>query len=39
MLKYISELLDKAPKDFNGTAVTPAENHIFKVNEKGRKLD
>ena len=39
MLKCIGKFLDKAPKDFNSTAVTPAASHIFEVNEKGKKLD
>ena len=38
MLKYISEFLEDSPTGFNGTSVTPAANHLFEVNEKGKKL-
>ena len=39
MLKYIGKILDEVPKDFNSASVTLAENHLFEVNEKGKKLD
>ena len=39
VLKYIGKILDEAPKDFNGAAVTPSANYLFNVKEKGNKLD
>ena len=33
-----SEILDEAPKDFNGTVATHSENHPFEVNKKRKKL-
>ena len=37
MLKYISELLHKAPKKLTITAVTPEAIHLLKVNEEKKK--
>lgn len=40
MLDYVLEILDEAPVDMNGEAVTPAAEHLFTLNEVDpEKLD
>jgi hypothetical protein len=39
MSDYIDRMLDEAPDDMSGTAVTPAANHLFDINDKVEKLD
>ena len=39
MSEYISKILKDLPPDFDGTAVTPAANHLFEINENFEKLD
>jgi hypothetical protein len=36
---YVEGILDEAPTDFDGTATSPAANHLFKVNDDAEKLD
>jgi hypothetical protein len=36
---YISNLFEEAPADMAGTAVTPAADHLFSVNETPEYLD
>jgi hypothetical protein len=36
---YIENLLDEAPVDMEGTAVTPAANSLFMINDDAEKLD
>jgi hypothetical protein len=36
---YVEGILDEAPTDFDGTATSPATNHLFKVNDDAEKLD
>jgi hypothetical protein len=38
MIDYIKGLLDDAPKEMLGTAITPAGNHLFQVNLMAKKL-
>ena len=38
MVNYIEEMLDELPEDMSGTAITPAANHLFYVDEKAEKL-
>jgi len=38
MKEYIKKLLEEAPYDMNGTAKTPAANHLFNVNDRAKKL-
>ena len=38
MEEYIKKLLEEAPYDMNGTAKTPAANHLFNVNDGAKKL-
>ena len=33
MIPYVRSLLEEAPKDMNGKSVTPAANHLFKMND------
>jgi Reverse transcriptase (RNA-dependent DNA polymerase) len=35
---YVERLLLECPEDMNGTAVTPAADHLFKVNENNPEL-
>ena len=35
---YVERLLLECPDDMNGTAVTPAADHLFKVNEKDPEI-
>ena len=39
MPDYIKKLLEECPTDMDGTAVSPAANHLFDVNENAEKLD
>ena len=40
MTKYIERLIDETPAELlKGAGTTPAANHLFLVNEHGRKLD
>jgi len=39
MKDYIESILEKAPCEMDGTAITPTANHLFKVNENAKKLD
>ena len=40
MTKYIqTNILDDLPDILNGTAVTPAANHLFEINEDFKNLD
>ena len=39
MRKYLKKVLTDLPSEFNGTAVTPANEHLFKINELCTKLD
>jgi hypothetical protein len=39
MWDYIDRLLDEAPDDMSGTAVTPAANHLIDINDEAEKLD
>jgi hypothetical protein len=36
---YVSDLLEEAPDDMDGTAVTPAAEHLFTVNENPEYLN
>jgi len=36
---YVKGILDEAPSDMDGTATSPAANHLFSVNEKSDKID
>jgi len=38
MKEYINKLLEEAPYDMNGTAMTLAANHLFNVNDVVKKL-
>jgi hypothetical protein len=39
MTKYISEMLEDLPDDFDGESATPAANHLFEVKSDGAKLN
>jgi len=39
MRDYVEGLLDEAPADMDGTAITPASNNLLAVNGKADKLD
>jgi len=39
MPDYIDTLLDECPSDFDGTAITPASNYLFNINDKAEMLD
>ena len=39
MFKYIKEMLDEIHEEMKGVAVTPAADHLFKVNPKPKYLD
>ena len=39
MIDYIDRLLDEAPEDMAGTAVTPAANDLFTVREDAKQID
>jgi hypothetical protein len=36
---YVDGILEEAPSDFDGTATSPAANHLFRVNDEVEKLD
>jgi hypothetical protein len=36
---YVDGILEEAPSDFDGTATSPAANHLFRVNDEAEKLD
>ena len=38
MKEYIKNSMEEAPYDMNGTAKTPAANHLFNVNNRAKKL-
>jgi len=38
MYEYLDKLLTELPTDMNGTAKTPAANHLFNVNPDAKKL-
>ena len=38
MEEYIKEILKDLPEDINGTATTPAADHLFKVRDNAPKL-
>ena len=37
MLEYVERLLEEAADDMKGTAMTPAANHLFKINKTNPK--
>jgi len=39
MANYMEGILDEAPLDMDGTAVTLAANHLLSVNNNAEKLD
>jgi hypothetical protein len=39
MKDFLQGILDEAPDDMNGTAVSPAANNLFTVDEKSERLD
>jgi hypothetical protein len=39
MADYVKGILDEAPSDMDGTAASPAANHLFSVNDKSDKID
>lgn len=39
MYDYITRLVDEAPADFGGEAVTPAARHLFEIDEDSPQLD
>ena len=39
MPNYIETLLEECPADMDGTAVSPAANYLFDINENAEKLD
>ena len=39
MEEYLKEIIKGLPEDMNGTATTPAADHLFKVRENATKLD
>ena len=39
MEKYFDEVLEDLPEDMDGTAVTPAAEHLFKTRDDAAKLD
>ena len=39
MIDYIDGLLDKAPEDMAGTAVTPTANDLFTMQEDATQID
>ena len=38
MKKYVQEMIDEYPDDLKGTSKTPANEKLFKVNDKSNKL-
>jgi hypothetical protein len=39
MEEYLKEIIKDLPEDMNGTATTPAADHLFKVRENATKLN
>ena len=39
MLDYVDKMLDEAPHDMDGKALTPAANHLFDVDEDSPLVD
>jgi Reverse transcriptase (RNA-dependent DNA polymerase) len=39
MFDYVENVLSEAPEDMDGTATTPAANHLFEVNEDAVPVD
>ena len=39
MSEYIKNYLSELPEEFDGTAATPAMNHLFHVNDNAEKID
>ena len=39
MKEYILKILNDLLEEFNGTSITPAAEHLFKVNPNGEKLN
>merc|ERR1712085_192705 len=39
MEEYLKEIIKDLPEDMNGTATTPAADHLFKVRENAPKLN
>jgi hypothetical protein len=39
MADYVKGILDEAPSDMDGTAASPAANHLFSVNDKLDKIN
>jgi hypothetical protein len=39
MADYVKGILDEAPSDMDGTAASPAANHLFSVNDKSDKIN
>ena len=39
MEEYLKEMLKDLPNDMNGTATTPAADHLFKVRDNAPKLN
>ena len=39
MFKYIEQMLKEISKDMIGLAVSPAANHLFKINSNSKYLD
>ena len=38
MIEYLNKILDDLPENYQGRAITPAENHIFEIKETAHKL-
>ena len=39
MFDYIDQMLHELPEDMNGTVTSPAADHLFTVNDTGKKLN
>ena len=39
MYDYVNEIIESLPSDMRGTAISPAGDYLFKVNDSGKKLD
>ena len=39
MYDYLEDIIDEAPSDMDGSAVTPASSNLFQVDEECEKLD
>ena len=39
MEEYLKEILEELPEDMNGTATTPAADHVFKMRDNAPKLN